>query len=176
LPQQAHIPDTYVREFREPALWTANALGTRRSRLRLTIVGIAYLRISIRIDEDVNGRLVGRAKVVDTHTRPGYGRHSNSGRLSRRPGVFSVSRARMAALQAAMDRAQLFRINPQYWVLVDPDMICVDGEEMFFERLDARGYHFANANAQCTAPTELRDVARMMLALAGERDLSYLVN
>ena len=49
------------------------------------------------------------------------------------------------------------------------EYICIDGEEMAFERANADGYRLAAANAQCGAPSELLQVARKIIELAGAK-------
>src|SRR5207253_5029194 len=98
---------------------------------------------SIRIDERESGRLSGHMAFVDHRNRDvPNGRTESS---------FSVSRGQMDRLRAAIREARMFTLFPEFWRSANGDDICVDGMELIFERLDAEGYRFSTANAQCNA-------------------------
>jgi hypothetical protein len=150
----------YLAGFGEPPLWRPEALRHYRSRVRLTINGILYTKISIRIDERANGWLEGHVAFVDPRDR-----ESPDGLTER---YFSVSRARFDTLQRAFQRANLWHLYPEFYPMTG-DNICVDGMELIFERADANGYRFSTANAQCTAPGAMLQAAATMIDISGER-------
>jgi len=65
-----------------------------------------------------------------------------------------------------MVAARLWTIYPEHWVNSDGNSICIDGEQLVFERTDSNGYRFSEANAQCTAPSALLNVATEMIRMA----------
>jgi hypothetical protein len=155
----------YLEGFGEPALWPPGAARRYRTRMRLTIRGIRYAKIAIRIDQGATGRLSGHLSLVDRHD------HEDPDGRSERD--FPVSRAQFAQLQRAVAAAPLWRHHPEFWQFTDDSNICVDGMELIFERMDAEGYRFANANAQCTAPPDLLRVAETFIDISGERSVRH---
>ena len=140
--------------------------GDRRgfaSRIRLSMSGIARLKVVIRLDEYRGGGATGRvilaqrsrtsdALVVDVDRR------------------FRATARQMASLRERIAAAQLWRAGPrEHWTSTDPGAICLDGIQLVFERADQAGYRFSEANAQCTATPALLAVARTMIELSGER-------
>lgn len=147
----------------EPTLWRPGDLRGFTSRLRLTIAGIAKLKVLIRIDEHRSGRATGRV-VLAQRTREGLDLIADVDRS------FRVSAAQLAALRTRIAAAQLWKVAPQeHWASKDEVDICLDGEQLVFERVDTLGYRFSEANAQCTAPPALLEVARAFIELSGER-------
>ncbi|MGN6819472.1 MAG: hypothetical protein ACTHJR_12450 [Sphingomonas sp.] len=145
----------------EPVLWRAGGLDGFKSRFRLSIAGIALQRVLIRIDQKANGEGVGRIAIV---RRAGRGRDL----VADVDRTFLVAARDMAALHEAIVVAKLWTTGPEeHWVVKDD--ICLDGEQLIFERADADGYRFSEANAQCTAPPAVLAVARQMIDLSGER-------
>lgn len=145
--------------FGERPLWVPEAGRNFRSRIRFTIVGIHLTRMSIRIDERRDGSLEGHIAIrgrLDRLHREDPVRHG-----------FRVSREEFETLQENIRQARLWTIYPQFWVMSDPESICIDGMELMFERVDATGYRFAHANAQCTAPDALKRVATTIMTIAG---------
>lgn len=160
-PDMSQFSAHYLDGFGEPALWPPGAMRGYRTRMRLTISGILYTKIAIRIDQGATGRLSGHLALVDRHD------HENpDGRAER---DFPVSRAQFAQLQRTVAAARLWRHHPEFWQFTDDSNICIDGMELIFERIDADGYRFANANAQCTAPPDLLRVAEMFVDISRER-------
>ncbi|HYD39105.1 MAG TPA: hypothetical protein VEA60_15920 [Allosphingosinicella sp.] len=147
----------------EPPLWRAREARGYRSRIRLSIAGIVRAKASIRIDRRRTGALSGRLVLVDLDSRARPER-----RIVRR---FRVSAAQSEALDRLIGEAGLWTIHPQFYVHEDPEMICLDGMELVFERVDARGYRFSTANAQCTAPGGMLRVAEKMMEIARAGDL-----
>jgi hypothetical protein len=74
----------------------------------------------------------------------------------------------MAELRGLFAPARLWSSQSQVYGMSD-EYICIDGEEMAFERANADGYRVAAANAQCGAPSELLAVARKIIELAGAK-------
>jgi hypothetical protein len=150
-------------------LWPSSALSGFKSRIRLKIKGINLLSAMIRIDEREDGRFRGRALLIQRRRdrRTGTLLPPETSELSFRP-----SAEQMRELRAKIVAAKLWRIYPQHWV---NDDICIDGEQLAFERLDAEGYRFSEANAQCTAPEEVIEVARAMIRMAGVRRAEKLL-
>lgn len=159
-PEIARQFDASILEgFGERPLWGPQAGRNYRTRVRFTIVGILYTRMSIRIDERRDGSLEGHIAILGRRDR-----------LHREDPVrhgFSVTREEFEALQQEIRQARLWEIYPQFWVMSDPENLCIDGMELMFERVDASGYRFAHANAQCTAPDDLKQVAATIVAIAG---------
>lgn len=148
----------------EPMLWRTGAREGFKSRIRLTISGIVRQKTLIRIDETASGGGRGRVLIAMPARRGGGGDldawvdHE-----------FSVSRANMAALRALIDQAKMWQFDPQeHWVGAEDD-ICLDGNQLVFERRDAAGYRFSEGNAQCTIPPRVRAVAARIIELSGER-------
>ncbi|MDB5677500.1 MAG: hypothetical protein JWM94_502 [Sphingomonas bacterium] len=147
----------------EPRLWQLGRLQGFKTRYRLAIAGINRLRALVRIDEKHDGSGIGRVALV---------RRSDPGRsldlIADADRTFRVSAKDMALLRTRIAAANLWSIGPEeHWYVKDD--ICLDGEQLAFERLDADGYRFSEANAQCTAPPVLLVVAQTMIELSGER-------
>jgi len=151
----------------EPPLWRPVDRVNHRSRVRLSISGISTLRVIIRIDEDLRGRFRGRALLIKR-------RGGRSTDVTERR--FTPTIEQMAHLRAKITEAKLWTMYPEHWIGGEND-ICVDGEQMVFERADGEGYRFSEANAQCTAPAPLLEVARMMIGISGvPRGVAELLN
>lgn len=146
----------------EPMLWQPGKLRGFKTRYRLAISGINLVRALIRIDERPDGTGEGRVALV---------RRASPGRsldlIADVDRTFHVAAKDMASLHARIATAKLWRTGPEeHWPLNDGD-ICIDGEQLAFERLDAGGYRFSEANAQCTAPPAVLAVAQTMIELSG---------
>ena len=149
----------------EPPLWTSVALQGFRSRWRVSIRGIARDRIIVRIDETSRGSISG------TYIRYWKGDHRTDLRERR---SFRVTRKQLAELQALAKDRQILTAPRQGWTLTDDEAMCLDGEEVLIEAVDAQGYRAAGANAQCTAPAGLLDVAAKIIQLSGGRGLGLI--
>jgi hypothetical protein len=156
----SQFPPVYLEGFGERPLWPAEARQHYRSRFRLTISGILYTKISIRIDEHSGGWLEGHVAFRDPRDR-----EVPDGLIERN---FFVRRAQFEALGRAFQRANLWHLYPEFYSMTG-DNICVDGMEMIFEHVDANGYRFSTANAQCTAPATMIEAAEQVIRIAGER-------
>ena len=148
----------------EPPLWRPTDLNGHKMRIRLSIAGISTLRIVVRIDEDLRGRFKGRALLVKT-------RGGQPADISEFP--FAPTQEQMDELRAKIGAAKLWSLYPEHWI---NDDICVDGEQMVFEKVDQQGYHFSEANAQCTAPAALLEVGRLMIRIARVPEALPLLN
>ncbi len=147
----------------EPILWRPGGQDRFKSRIRLSISGIVRNKVLIRIDEKANGDGIGRIAVV---RRAGRWPRSND-LVADIDRTFRVPASRMALLRERIAAAKLWTAGPEeHWIVKDD--ICLDGEQLVFERRDARGYRFSEANAQCTAPPAVLDVARTIIELSGE--------
>lgn len=164
-PPDIDYPERLLTRAEEPALWSANGKARYDHRIRLSITGIHRLRVVIRIDVLPNGRGLGTV-ITSFHNR------NNSFNDER--GVFVVSKTKMKELRTAITGAQLWKWPRQGWRM-DPNDICIDGEELLFERVDASGYRAAAANAQCTAPGAVLAVAQKMIDLSGVYRASMLL-
>lgn len=162
-----HFNPGQFRGFGEPSLWTLAALGRYRTRIRLTAAGIAQLGGSIRIDEHSNGRVTGHVVMIDRSR----GRRG----LTRTERDFRIARGDFDRLRAQAAEAGLWSSHPQFWRNPDPQVICVGGNELLFERVDAQGHRVAVTNAQCSAPSALLAVAARFFDIAGERQLHRLL-
>ncbi|THD35577.1 MAG: hypothetical protein E7773_10710 [Sphingomonas sp.] len=150
----------------EPVLWRPGGQAGFKSRIRLSISGINLTRALIRIDETESGAGIGRVVVV----RRARVWPRSTDLIANVDREFRVSAKDMALLHDRIAQAKLWTIGPEeHWVFTNPNDICIDGEQMVFERRDASGYRFSEANAQCTAPPAVRDVARAIIELSGER-------
>ncbi|MDR2857248.1 MAG: hypothetical protein LBV50_05310 [Novosphingobium sp.] len=147
-----------IEDLDEQALWLPRTLGSYHTIYRLTISGIACQSYTFRINEFANGRAIGTAKR--------WNRCKSDEPYEQRN--FRIRAAELRNLKQQFVKARLWDIHPQFWQSPD-DEICVDGEEMVFERLGLEGYRIAQANAQCEAPAKLIAAARMLVALANER-------
>jgi hypothetical protein len=156
----------YFAGFREPPLWVAYAGQGYRSRIRLTIAGILKSKASIRIDERDNGRLTGHLVFVRLDNK-GHPRERNAT-------PFRVSRAQWGALRQAVERARLWNIYPEFYGYGEGgELICIDGMQLIFERVDSNGYRFSTANAQCNAPEAVRRAAAEMIEISGAEDVMH---
>jgi hypothetical protein len=155
----AQFPSSFLEGLGEPPLWRAESARGFSTRVRLTIGSGLLQRVSIRIDELASGRLAGHVTYIDPRARG-----SADGRTNRR---FRVTRAQFDALQQQAQRARLWAIHPEFWAFTSND-ICIDGMELIFERVDANGYRFSTANAQCTAPPAMLQLAEQMIELSGQ--------
>jgi len=153
----------FLAGFGERPLWPPQARRGYHSRFRLIITGILYTKASIRIDESGSGRFDGYLVFVD--------RRDRSVPYGRRETRFPVSRAQMARLRAAIEAAHMFTLYPEFWQSRNANEICVDGMELIFERVDAVGYRFSTANAQCNASAAMRDVALILFEIARAPEL-----
>jgi hypothetical protein len=150
----------------EPVLWRPGGREGFKSRIRLSISGIVFERALIRIDQKANGEGVGRVALV--HHAQVWPRSSDL--IAKVDRTFRVSAKDMALLQERIVAAKLWTAGTEeHWVFTDGDDICLDGEQLVFERRDADGYRFSEANAQCTATPALLAVARTIMELSGER-------
>jgi hypothetical protein len=159
----SQFESAFLAGFGERPLWRPEARRGYRSRLRLTITGILYTRASIRIDERGVGLFEGHMIFVDPRDR--------SVPFGRTETRFSVSRAQMERLRAAIGEARMFTLYPEFWRSPNGDDICVDGMELIFERIDADGYRFSTANAQCNAPAAMRRAALILFQIARAPEL-----
>lgn len=167
LPPDVGYPTGLLEKMEEPPLWSPDSVRGYDHRIRLSISGINRLSVAIRIDVLRNGR--GLGTVLTSY------RNVNGSRNEER-GVFVVSAAKMKQLHAAIADAQLWKSPRQSWSLpAGSNDICIDGEEMLFERVDVSGYRVAGANAQCEAPGKLIAVAQKMIDFSGVRRASKLL-
>lgn len=153
-----------LNKFDEPSFIAPNALRDYRVRYRLSITGIVCTEYVIRIDEKENG--VGRGTMSKRSRCPGRGPEYTVQ-------SFRVSEQKMQEFRADIVKAKLWELFPEFWG--SQDDICVDGEELYFERLNVYGYRISLANAQCTAPRELLEVAKQFLLLAHQPDAIRLL-
>lgn len=147
---------SFLDGFGEPALWRPEARRGYRTRIRLTLAGVLIERVSMRIDERANGRLEGHLVFLNPRNRQvPHGRTESS---------FRVTRAQFDALRQSFERARLWSIYPEFHPITE---VCIDGTEIIFERTDAEGYRFSDANAQCAAPYAMRQAAETMIDISG---------
>ena len=151
----------------EPPIWRPEDLKGLRSRVRFSISGISTLRAIIRIDEDMQGRFKGRVLFVKRTNRSGSSFEISQWNF--RPSVEQMHR-----FAAKADAAKLWQIYPEHWRGGEDD-ICVDGEQIVFEKASSQGYRFSEANAQCTAPRALIDAAREFIDISGKPGLASLL-
>ncbi|MGV3770566.1 MAG: hypothetical protein ACO1NM_11095 [Sphingobium phenoxybenzoativorans] len=150
----------------EPQLWQQGNLKGFTERFRLSISGIVKQRVIIRLDVRPDGRIRGKLRLVTMSW-------DNDGLVIDTDRAFHVRNADMENLRTRIIDARLWNVRPQeHWV---NDEICVDGEQLVFERLNADGYSFSEANAQCTAPPAILDVARSMIELSGAHNVLRLL-
>jgi len=145
-------------EVHEAALWPERAQRRFNARYRLTVMGIACRSYLVRMDQNLHGDALVTVKS--------WNRCKRDEPYSER--VTHIPAAEMVELEAAARRARLWETSPQFW-RTDDDAICVDGEEMIFERLITSGYSVAQANAHCEAPGAIVLVARTIFELAREK-------
>lgn len=147
-------------EFDERSFFDPATLAGFRSRHRLLVSGMACSAYVIRIDELLDGKILGVVK--SRH-------HCNSNETKTKSRQFAISRRSMDNLLAKFKRAGLWRTFPEFWESNDPQFVCLDGIDLVFERLTEAGAGFSVANAQCTAPQDVLDAAREMIVLSGEQ-------
>lgn len=158
---------TDISAFDEPNFYQPGALTGFRSRYRLAISGISCRSYVIRIDERLSGKIRG---TVQSRNR------CKTDNPDEQFHQFSVNRSSMDELLLAFETAKLWEFYPEFWNSKDPQDICLDGEELIFERLNLVGYGFSTANAQCTASPLLLDAARKMILLSSEKNALRLLN
>jgi hypothetical protein len=156
LPPDVGWDSAFLLKHGEPPLWTDGALMRNRSRLRLTIDGVNRLRVIVRIDEPRAGVFEGTYLAEWKGDRRTFVRDRRS---------FRVPRADMERFLGEAASAGILVRPRQGWQISD-DVICLDGEEVLIERVDADGYRAAGANAPCTAPPEFLLVARQIVEFA----------
>jgi hypothetical protein len=163
-PLPPDLADGYVSNFlamfRETPLWVPGAGNGYRSRIRVSLMANTDTQVSLRIDERPDGTLRGTAVTVERGSQMWQARDRE---LTR----FRVTRAQMDALERMLTDATLWERHPEYWGSAGE--VCSDGLEMIFERVDANGYRFAEANAQCSATPALLRAARKWTEIAGMR-------
>ena len=150
----------------EIPLWPYSARSGFTRRIRLSISGINRLKVSIRIDERAKGRRIGRLVLT------GWYRGAQLDEVR----SFRPSSKAMRELDDLIAKSDLWSISPEHYVLKDGDDICVDGEQLVFERTDARGYRIASANAQCNAPLKVLRIARQIIEISGASEALGLLN
>ena len=148
----------YLADMDEPRLWKPKAAKGFRTRIRFSISGIVLAKASIRIDERENGKITGHLAMLD------YERGSHGTGVVTET-LFSVTRQQFEDLQRKIAQSALWSIYPEFYN-GDPKDICIDGENIILERVDAKGYRFSTANAQCTAPGEILAIAENIVDLA----------
>lgn len=153
----------HFRGFREPPLWLPEAARGYRTRLRVTASGIAFLKGSVRIDQHDDGRITGHVVTIDG---PEQERSARSFRASHRD---------VQEIVRIAEEGRIWSIHPQFWVLADPDDICIDGIDVVLERVDSAGYRFSQANVSCAAPHAFRRIAERMFEIAREERLKRLL-
>ena len=146
-----------ISKYREPSLFKPGALDGYRSRFRLSISGISCREVVIRIDERDDGSIRGR-KVTGNKCQ---GRRSDY--VTRN---FTITAAQMLELRNAMADAALWTYFPEFWASKNSDEICLDGNQLVFERANRDGYRISLANAQCTTTPKLRAVAEKFIEIA----------
>lgn len=151
----------------ETPLWLPDGLAGNASRIRLSISGIVRVRLVIRVDERTDGKFVGRAILLKLGPS---GRKQKT--ISR---IFRISAADMAEFHEQTSSAKLWELYPEHWLSSDGNDICIDGEQLVFERVDERGYRFSEMNAQCAAPRGAINAARFLLDKAGMREFHWLL-
>ena len=154
-------------EFDEPPIFLPAHLGSNQARYRMTISGINCHEYVFRIDHRRRGPVEGTVKM-----RNKCGNASSRGYTEAH---FRASEAELAQLVSTMADQRMFEIYPQYWSFADDEIICVDGNELVFERLDADGYRYSSANAQCGAPSGMLRAALQVIDMADVEDARALV-
>lgn len=88
-----------------------------------------------------------------------------------------VSREQLTKLEKNIEAAGLWTIFPQFFV-EEPgrDDICIDGMTVILERVDTRGYRYAEGNAQCTLGALQTAVAETLVRMAKQPDLMTLLH
>lgn len=141
------------KRFRSEPLWTADALKGHSARYRFTYWGILTHSLQVRIDISLKGKAVLHAKVL---------RHGRE--IERQTRV--LSGRELSEFRKLADESGLWSGYPEFWVLKDPDDICLDGMEAAVEKLDAAGYRFSMGNTSCTSPKGMNLLIDKMAALA----------
>ncbi len=155
-----------VRRFGEPSFYAPTSTAKYHSRYRLTIAGVSCLTVSLRIDERPEGRFNGRVA---------YRSQCGSRIDVPESRYFRVQPKQIVALRGLIADAGMWKHFPEYWVTKEED-ICLDGEQLVFERRDAAGYRISLANAQCTASAKLLAVAEEFLQIAAAEDTRKLLH
>jgi hypothetical protein len=150
-----------LKKFAEPSLFQQDRLIGYKSRYRLSIFGINCTAVVIRLDERVNGRITGIVKY-----RNRCNRQTVRARNLPQDWTFSVAPTKVDELRKATANAEMYEFYPEIWSMADANDICIDGEQLVFERHDERGYRISMANAQCTAPAKLLVVAETFIEIA----------
>jgi hypothetical protein len=158
--------------MREIPLWTPQAARGFKQRIRLIVGGFANRIVMIRIDETAGGRRIGYVRVVLPRWAQGAGDE---------PTIvddgFGVRDADYKELLELIDKSDLWTIYPEFWVLKPSSgEICIDGEPIVFERVNAQGYRYSEGNAQCTLAPKQLAVAAKLIQMSGQRDQEWLLH
>jgi hypothetical protein len=148
---------SFLAMFHETPLWVPDAGKGYRTRIRVSLMANTDTQIALRIDERPDGTIRGTAVTVE---RGGGMWQARDRDVSR----FRVTRAQMDELEHLLADATLWQHHPEFWGAGE---VCGDGLEMVFERVDANGYRFAEANAPCTATPALLRATRKWTEIAG---------
>ncbi|GGY92403.1 hypothetical protein [Novosphingobium colocasiae] len=166
-PEDMARDDSLMRIAGENPLWVANGLGPYVSRWRMEISGIKRDKLIIRLDEHSSG------KVSGTYIR--IYKSNRALRLREKRG-FAISRPAFEALKSEAAQKGILNLPRQGWELSsDPETICMDGEDVLIERVDARGYYATGGNSWCSAPAYFLEFAARIIRLSGGFGLSLLV-
>ena len=165
---QAMLPPNLASEaddlagFGEPPLWAAPAAAAGyRQRLRLVLAGPFRDRVAIRIDTD----LAGRSQAHFARQALVHGRWRITQRRRR-----DVPAPEVEDLDRKIAGSRLWKIYPEFWQARGSDSVCVDGVYVILERVTAAGYRFSESNAQCTAPSDVLQVAAQMIDMGDPGD------
>jgi len=154
-----------IKRYNEPKLHSEKAKGRYKERHRFSISGVACREFVIRLDVVESGSGRGKIKTRD--------RCKN--RFSIDEKRFVVSSKEVEQLQTLIADADLYEFYPEVWEYSDEDEICIDGMQILLERRDHTGYGVSMANAQCTAPSEVKAIAQKFIDMAGDKRANRLL-
>lgn len=147
------VPEHRMRDFAAKPLWPETERDGYRNRHRLIYYGILRYSLMIQIDEKVDGptRLIARVlldqKLVEHKSR-------------------NLRAEEIATFKKTTADAGLWSIHPEFWMMNDPDDICIDGMEAILEWQGEKGYRYSEGNTSCTSPPGMNRLAETMVDLA----------
>jgi hypothetical protein len=144
-------------------MWETGAARPYRQRVRMLISGIRRTTVSVELDQRVDGRWTGALEEHDGEDVVNAWR-------------FDVSPRAAEELSLLIREAGLWSVYPEFRRRPLPENeICLDGENVIFEKADDAGYRYSEGNAQCDLGERQIAVAAKMLELAHRKALQDLL-
>lgn len=145
-------------------LWHEKSGREFHSRYRLTMSGVNCTEFSFRIDVTSRGIIRGRSASRDKCSDNGKSTVTD----------FQVRRIEVKRLEKALKKAELWTHFPEFWGAKNGE-ICLDGNELIFEKFDSKGYGYSHANWPCNFTFELIEAAKLYIEIFNADDARLLL-